>query len=53
MYKLTETTKNKTSVYSLYKNNVLIKDTFNLNVIKAILKNKFNTIYNNRKIFNV
>lgn len=50
MYKLIESTKNKNSVYSLYKNDVLIKDTFNLNVIKAILKRKFNNVYNNRKI---
>lgn len=49
MFTLTETIK-KSSVYSLYKNNVLIKDSFNIEIIKKILGRNFKKVYESRKI---
>jgi hypothetical protein len=49
MFTLTETRK-KSSVYSLYKDNVLVKDSFNIEVIKKFLGRRFKKIYESRKI---
>lgn len=49
MYKLIEYKKTG-SLFCLYKNDDLIKESFNINVIKAILKSKFSKVYDNRKI---
>ena len=53
MFKLIETKRKNSSVFSLYKNNILIKDSFNIEVIKKILKKKFNEIYESRKILTI
>ena len=53
MFKLIETKRKNSSVYSLYKNDVLLKDTFNIEVIKKILKKKFIEIYEARKILTI
>lgn len=50
MFKLIETKRKNSSVFSLYKNDVLLKDSFNIEVIKKILKKKFNEVYETRKI---
>ena len=53
MLKLIETKRKNSSVYSLYKNNILIKDSFNIEVIKKILKKNFNKVYESRLILTI
>lgn len=52
MYKLIETKKTN-SIFTLYFNDVLVKDTFNLEVIKGILGRKFKKVYENRIVLTV
>lgn len=53
MLKLIETKRKNTSVFSLYKDNILIKDSFNIEVIKKILKKKFIEVYNSREVLTI
>lgn len=50
MYKIVETRNIKTgnSCYTLYKDETMIKDSFNVAVIKALLGRSFTRIFNKR-----
>ena len=50
MYKIVETRSTKTgnSCYTLYKDETMIKDSFNVAVIKALLGRNFTRIFNKR-----
>lgn len=50
MYKIVETRSTKTgnSCYTLYKDETMVKDSFNVAVIKALLGRSFTRIFNKR-----